>query len=652
MKAMTRSLLLILSWIVVFSASAQEMLVDLNGNPRLGAWEMAERQHADAARAAGDTLTLPFFDDFSEPFTRLNHPHDLYPSSALWEGRTVYVNNHMAINPPSQGVATFDGLDENGVAYGFGFSTPTLSDSLTSKPIDLSTANDTVYLSFYYQAQGMGNPPEEDDILALEYKDSSDTWFRVWDVNGYILEDFEFNQVLLPVVGDEYLHEGFQFRFLNYASRAGNVDHWHVDYIELDESRSYADTINKDLAFLGQTSYDNDTIGFQHASASILKEYASMPWTHYKNEADKSVLMGDTNLFMIHNNADTILRPDYKFNVFNSNGVRVFDDTLDSPEVLPFTVSGNESNTGNFNQFSNFSRWTDEWEFPTGVQLSEDSAYFIVKHLMLDVEDEYHVNDTSVFVQEFYNYYAYDDGTAELAYGLGNLENEGKVAVKFDIKMADSLQAIQIYLNPVDQDLSQEPVKLMVWDGSNEPDAVLYESPEFITLNYSDGMNYFYNYKLEDAIYREAGTTWIGWTQQAATGVKFSIGFDQRTDVSDKVYYDLGSGWNQSSIPGAVMIRPIFGDPFDWVSGTEEPSFGKLKVYPNPATNSLRIQEETQGQFSNADITLIDLTGRQVFAQQGYTNMLDVSNLQAGTYLIRVQTENGSMFTETVVIQP
>jgi hypothetical protein len=651
MKAISKSLLFAALSLMGLSGVAQEMLVDLHSNPRLGAWEEAERRHFNNLRTAGDTLALPFFDDFSEPFTRLNHPHDLYPSLDLWIGKTVYVNNHMAINPPSQGVVTFDGLDENGLAYGFGFSTPTLSDSLTSKPIDLSSALDTVYLSFFYQAQGMGNAPEEEDLLALEFKDSSDTWYRIWDVAGYILEEYEFNQVLLPILGAEYLHEGFQFRFLNYASRAGNVDHWHLDYIELDDSRSYADTINNDLAFLGQTSYDNDTIGFQQATASILSEYTSMPWTHYKNEVDKQELMGETNFFMIHNNSDTIIRPDYKFNVFNSDGGLIFDDTLSSPPIDPFSVSGNESNTGNQIAASNFAFWTDGFEFPTDVELSEDSAFFIVKHMMFDVEDDYQVNDTSVFVQEFFNYYAYDDGTAELAYGLGNLENPGYVAVKYNIMMEDSLRALQIYLNPVDQDLSNEPVKLFVWSGNDEPDQVIYESPDFINLEYSEGINYFYNYDLENAIAVGAGNLWIGWRQSPATGVKFSVGFDQRKDASEKVFYKLGSTWNQSSLTGAVMIRPIFGNPYDWVSGIAGLNEGALALYPNPTTGLLYLKSTKPGQFRSAEISVYDLSGRSVFSQVGYLGSLNLSKLNGGTYVLHIIDENGISFTERVVVQ-
>ncbi|MDP6909323.1 MAG: hypothetical protein QF371_07455, partial [Flavobacteriales bacterium] len=219
---MNRLLFVGICMILSTTTFGQEMLVDLMSNARLSNYDEIKRLKAESSRATDDTLDLPFFDDFSEPFSRLNNPGDLYPNDDLWLGDQVYVNNHMAINPISQGVATFDGLDEHGLAYGFGFSLPTVSDSLTSKPINLLGAADTVYLSFYYQAQGMGNAPETLDVLTLEFRDSSGTWNVVWEVEGYILTVYDFNRVMIAVLGEQYLYDGFQFRFKNYASLAGN----------------------------------------------------------------------------------------------------------------------------------------------------------------------------------------------------------------------------------------------------------------------------------------------------------------------------------------------------------------------------------------------------------------------------------------------
>jgi len=85
--------------LITFPASAQEQLFDLNGNARLNDYDTYMRQSDRFEKAASsDTIDLPVFDDFSEPFSRLRHYYsDVYPNSDLWDGNTVYINNHMAI---------------------------------------------------------------------------------------------------------------------------------------------------------------------------------------------------------------------------------------------------------------------------------------------------------------------------------------------------------------------------------------------------------------------------------------------------------------------------------------------------------------------------------------------------------------------------
>ncbi|MFM1876694.1 MAG: hypothetical protein RL266_2431 [Bacteroidota bacterium] len=634
---------------MVFGAEAQERLFDLHGNNRLSNYEEYLRSGLAASRAAGDTVDLPFFDDFSEPFSRLRNLGDDYPNPALWQGNTVYVNNHMAINPISQGVATFDGLNERGRAYAFGLSIPTLSDSLTSNCIRLANAPDTVYLSFFYQAQGMGNAPEFEDLLVLEFKDTANTWDQVWDANGYILEDFNFNRVMLPIVDEKYLFDGFQFRFTNYASLSGNVDHWHIDYVELDGGRSGADTLIDDVAFMSQTSVDYN--GFRlNATSSVLKEYNSMPWNHFKE--NPSEFLGDSTYFCLRNNKyESSPEGYYSLRIYNAFDSLLHVGLVASPNVFPNVVCGNEPNTcapivqGEEDLLYDFLNY----ELPTNKEISEDSMFFNIVHDVDSLFDDVSTNDRTAQIQEFYNYYAYDDGTAEAAYGLGELENVGRVAVKYNIKKLDTLRAIQLYLNPVEFDLSQEPVQLVVWGGNEEPDDVKWVSDPLF-LNYTDHINYFYHYFLEDTVLRVVDNIWVGWIQQPATNQKFSIGFDQRTDNSDKVFYNLGTTWSQSSIPGSIMIRPVFGSPYSWVGVNEEPVINEVLVYPNPSTGTVHLQENYAGQLTNASVQVFDLSGRMVFTQSGNVNTLKLDQLIAGTYILRVESEKG-VFTQRLILQ-
>lgn len=641
-------------------AQAQEQLYKLNGNPRLYNYDDYARSMSYGSRAIDDTLELPFFDDFSEPFSRKRNLGDDYPNPDLWIGNTVYVNNHMAINPISQGVATFDGLNHRGRAYQFGSGNPILSDSLISKPIYLANAEDTVYLTFYYQAQGVGDVPEEEKVLQLDFRKQDSSWVNVWEVDGYFLIDNRFRLGQIAITDTAYLYDGFQFRFRNYTAEGGATDHWHLDYIYLDEGRTAADTSIVDVAYLGQTNVDYT--GFvMNTTSSVLKEFNNMPWDHYKQNPEE--FTGDTTYFAIRNNLDTISGSgDYSFKVVDAFNNTIFTSTVASPQIRANVICGNEQNncaefvilepgTPNADTVSSHHDTRFGIDLPTNNELSSDSMSFLIVHNIEGLNDSVSANDTWAYEQLFYNYYAYDDGTAEVAYGLSELEVEGSVAVRYNLKKSDTLQAVQIYLNPTQFDLTNAAVDLAVWTGGNEPETLEWKTDSPINFEYTNHVNYFYHYFLDTALFFNAGTNvWVGWIQQPQSDLAFSVGLDRRSDRSENTFFRLSNSWNQSSIPGCVMVRPVFGQEYTWV-GVDEVNQGTgLKVYPNPTTGQLYIQEQFNGQFSKAELNLFDLTGKRILSQQGYKSSLDLNGIQPGVYLLSVATEK-SVFTERIVLQ-
>ena len=116
-------------------------------------------------------VTLPFFDDFSKS--------RVYPDATKWTDRNVLVNDGFPLNPPTRNAVTLDVLDENGKVYSYAISNPFVAEYLTSARIRLDSIfeptvraispAESVYFSFYYQPQGNGNPPEDQDSLVLQF---------------------------------------------------------------------------------------------------------------------------------------------------------------------------------------------------------------------------------------------------------------------------------------------------------------------------------------------------------------------------------------------------------------------------------------------------------------------------------------------------
>ena len=188
--------------------------------------------------AEGDTIQLPFWDDFSR--------YSGQPSSEWWaNGKDVWVNATLGLNPPTLGVASFDGLNGDGIPHNPTSNFVGPADSLTSKAIDLSTipANlrSTVFLSFFWQIKGLGEIPNVEDSLRLQYLSRDSLWVTKWVLYGgedNLREGF--TQQFLPILQPEFYHQGFRFRFQSFNKQTGPFDHWHIDYVYLNQNRSAA----------------------------------------------------------------------------------------------------------------------------------------------------------------------------------------------------------------------------------------------------------------------------------------------------------------------------------------------------------------------------------------------------------------------------
>jgi len=92
-----------------------------------------------------------FFEDFSDYGT------STYPSPSKWTDKSAYINSTFADSMISLGVATLDSYDQYGNPYKSLYSNNIPSDTLTSVGITFDGVfSDTVFLSFFYEAGGLG----------------------------------------------------------------------------------------------------------------------------------------------------------------------------------------------------------------------------------------------------------------------------------------------------------------------------------------------------------------------------------------------------------------------------------------------------------------------------------------------------------------
>jgi hypothetical protein len=540
-------------------------------------------------------------------FATLNDP------SALWLDNYAYRNDRYAVDPRSLGVVTFDGLDEDGYPYAIGSSLTNTADYLHSKPLDLSpyTATDSLYFSFLVQPQGFGDVPEATDSLILEfYAKDLDQWIWIWSMSGDTLQPFEV--VHIPVLNAQFFEKGFQFRFRNYGALSGSLDHFHIDYVHLRAQSDIADTLFKDFAWV----YPLNT---------LLDTYTSVPWDHYK--ASTTNRMSDAVSVTIHNgsanaeNNSTAGQISYSYNgnVAGAGG-------------LPgFILSNGELN---YAPQTTYNSAHDMTPIPFANNFSGDEQAFRVKGTIAAQFPNLALNDTTGFYQGFSNYYSYDDGSAEAAFGPTG--TQARLAIQFDAYEADSLLGVAFHFVPSVIDVSSKLFLLSVWSNENgHPGQLLYEDDVFFPRSpiYGNDRNVFVNYYFTDTQKVSVPSSFfIGWRQLDQE--RLNLGLDRNIDHSDKVQYSVDGGftWYTSPFEGSAMLRPIFSTALDASLGIDTPlsEIPTWSCYPNPSSGEVHVVVPQQ--FENHIIQIINLQGQVVGQANGL--LIDTEALTDGIYML------------------
>ncbi len=542
-------------------------------------------------------------------------------NSKFWLDSFAYHNYTYGQSPWTLGVMTFDGLDAEGVPYQIGSSISGYADELTSKPIDLSsyTAADSIYLSFLYQAGAYGETPDiTDSILLHFYVKSTNTWENVWTKPGYS-GDTSFRIAHLPIKNAKYFTDAFQFKFKNYGSLAGSFDHFHIDYVHLRALSGWQDTLFKDFAWV-------------YPVQTLLDEYSSVPWDHFKNKLNHN--MG-TDVKMVIRNGSNISEN----NSLQGNLVVFYNGVFENS----INFSGASLSNGDLNYeprttYFSYHDFSSE-SFQVNNKTSTSVSYDVEGVIAAQYPNEA-VNDTMRFSQYFGNYYSYDDGSAEVAYGI--IGSQSSLAVFFDAYEADTLLGLSMNFVQTANDVSDKLFLLTIWDDNNgKPGTILYQddlffpqNPRYVLGNNNGFINYYFN---NGQVVPVGNKFYVGWKQFDTD--RLNIGFDKNTKKNEKVFYSLNQGitWNTSAIEGVPMIRPIVSTGMNKELGLNELENEDVLLYPNPVKDFLNYQ------FNSGKIDFIsvkNVQGQEVKFLQDVTGKIDLTDLKNGAYFIEFSIGN------------
>ena len=582
---------------IVFSLSSQEVCTDLVVDP------IYSLNNPDLF-TKGFSNDLLFFDDFSTD--------NIFVSDNLWDFSSAKVTRNYAINPPSLGVATFDGLDEFGLARDFSvINSSAPSDTLLSKPIDLSGMS-AAFFMFYFQGKGLGETPEIQDKLVLEFFNGS-FWVEKWSSLGIAMQEFEKEVIIIDSV--QYLTGDFKFRFRNYATISGNFDHWHIDYLVINELLNVSDTTEL-----------ND-VSFVYSSPSFLKRYYEMPWTHFlNNEANE---LKDSIDIILRNNSASV-NVDFQFNVYENNS-----------QIYHYPIIGVSRNVTilDYDTIGNFSFTNPPIDIQSNIfnSFEPDSASFLVQYIIKTSNSDIKINDTLYHNQNFFSHFAYDDKSAESAYGINT--NGAMLAYEFQLNRPDTLRAIQMYFPQMLDSVSNIPFKLTIWKDINGQGDVLYQQDVFPV--HTENGNY-HTYYL-DSLFQLVGTFYVGWEQ--TTDDLLNIGLDKNNNANEYMYYNVGSGWLNSSYLGSWMIRPILS--MNQIVSNIPNKNNTYSVYPNPATHNLFIESTDNSNL----ISIYTLNGILIRKFKYNLNIIqiDVNDIASGAYILKISNDSGVNYQKILI---
>lgn len=589
-----------------------------------------------ALRTQQRTLTLPFFEDFASS----------KKTDTIWQKNVgVYINNSLGIDPPTLNVASFDGVDNKGIPYDLSSSTiQGAADTLVSCPIDLSalTAGNNVYLSFFWQAQGLGEFPDTDDSLQLQFKDVSGTWVSMWAQQGgdsikALPKDYtkEFKQEILQVADAKYFHDAFQFRFIAYARLSGSYDTWNLDDVFLDQNRNASSTGRNDIVV-------------SQPPNSILKRYNAMPLNQYfANAANETAATITTKAFNLNTTGFSLFNYDCVMEETLSN---TFIGTLtDLPVGAIFNAGTSQDMTANVAP-----SLLDGFKNSKGVTLRYRFRSFLNVGNRNDIDQ----NDTISRVTVMTDYYAYDDGSAEFLAGIN--QNRGQVAYRYVTNEPDTLTDVHMYVARLNKDLSGQTMIFKIWKNKNgKPDSVLFQKIIAVSNIYAPGVNQFVSIK--EALEKVADrftplvikdTVFVGWQQTSDDMI--TVGLDKNTDSSGEIFSNLSNEWVQNTEPlGSLMIRPVFGTITTTGITRSRLDPKLIKIFPNPNQQQILHIEG----LSLKQIQLLNLQGqvmKVIPLKRNFSKkyQLDLRQTPPGTYLLYCRDwENRSVAKRVVILK-
>jgi hypothetical protein len=481
------------------------------------------------------------------------------------------------------------------------------------------------------QTGGLGDVPEAGDSLLLQFKNAIGDWTTVWNITGNVASIF--TQYFIAIDNADYLFNTFQFRFINYVKNSGNMNHFHLDYVELNEDRSVNEARARAIAFAREPK-------------GLLAPYSILPYDHFLVNPTAYMSTSSNREFYMRNNSQ------------NATALVLYDvEAKDEQNTSIYSFLA--TNASNIPPQSSLVKTIDGFSL---AGLTGDTPIITTKYTFLpnstltydSIEQQVYNNFNNNSVEKitrFHHYYAYDDGSAEVGYALdysGLPSGPGYTVVGFNLAKTDTLQGVDIHFNRAFEEVGNRPIKIQFWadiaNGPGKADTLIYELEAVPT--YVNGRNGFARFELDTLIILPAGEFFVGWQQNS--DFKINVGWDENYDqLNTNIYYNLVGNWAPlpSGFNGTLMIRPLIGKPIiPIVSVDKLDAIIEFNVYPNPSNGNVNINGKEPIQYQ-----IFNLTGKLIMQSMEGKMEHSLQLFKKGIYICLVSNHKGSSTRKIII---
>lgn len=552
-----------------------------------------------------DTVGLPFFENFFQTSE--------FPDTARWWGDSVsaHVSHTVSYGVPDYGALLLDGTEKDGEVFNLSGITAYADFALTNY-FDLSglSPDDSLYLSFYYQAGGRGNAPEESDSLVVEFRTEPDsngvfTWVNAWSANGAVA-DSNWRYALIPVTDSSFFHDGFQVRFRTYGNLGGRFDLWFVDYLALAAGRNFQDTSAADVGIAQVEGALFDSLW-----ATTARAFQASPVTQ----------LGELTV-TVRNNGNTPATRNLTLTLTDS-----ITGALYATQTTPVTVPPFGTDTV---------RFTPSTAGPVGEAVLELTA-------TLDGTDDRPQNNVLRLYFPLHSFAQASDEEPESGYGLLSPNGFGTI---FKVPTPDTIDAVWYKWFPDAASLSgvARSFRVAIWADTTAPESPTYLG--FASKFLLNAQNTWIRYPLTEPLPVE-GTVVVGVLQTSNTPL--AVGLDKSPPFLARGVFERFGVFEPLDIPGNLCIRAEFASAKQ-LGPTDRPvqlSAVEVQLFPNPARKEAQLVWAPvlwrQGRVQVLDLTGRVLKNQPVNAASGEV-VLTLEQLSAGAYpvLLTLQAPNGT----------